>query len=400
VEADPRSVQALYQLARVQLLRNRRTEAIASFRKLQAVDPNTRLGRVELIALESGRDQVATWEAMTREVRDLIQKHPDQPSLRTQLGTILLSQGKTDDAEAEFRAALKIDERYAPAFLGLAQIALRRGKAEEALEFARHPLKTNPNDLQANLIAAQAETARGRMDEAAKYYEAILSVNPKITAANLALAQVQLARGNAREASRYAGAALREDPKLPGAYLVLGNVAVGERRYDEAVQHFQRVLEVQKSDAAAYAGLAYAYWRKGQRNQAVTAYRHAIELAPKDPRPKNNLAWLLADDAAHRDEALRLAQEAVSASPRNGSFVDTLGWVYYQQGNLTAAEQQFQLAVELLPKEAMAQYHLGLVAHKQGRTVEAMSALKRALLINPQFDEAAAAQKLLREMGG
>jgi len=29
-----------------------------------------------------------------------------------------------------------------------------------------------------------------------------------------------------------------------------------------------------------------------------------------------------------------------------------------------------------------------------------MSALKRALLINPEFDEAAAAQKLLREMGG
>jgi Tfp pilus assembly protein PilF len=58
------------------------------------------------------------------------------------------------------------------------------------------------------------------------------------------------------------------------------------------------------------------------------------------------------------------------------------------------------LAVDLLPNEAMVQYHLGLVAHKQGRTVEAMSALKRSLLINPTFDEATAAEKLLRELGG
>jgi len=41
-----------------------------------------------------------------------------------------------------------------------------------------------------------------------------------------------------------------------------------------------------------------------------------------------------------------------------------------------------------------------LVAHKQGRPVEAASALKRALLINPRFDEAAAAQNLLKELGG
>ena len=71
-----------------------------------------------------------------------------------------------------------------------------------------------------------------------------------------------------------------------------------------------------------------------------------------------------------------------------------------RQGQLTEAEQQFRLAVDLLPNEAMVHYHLGMVAHKQGRALEAMGALKRALLVNPQFDEAAAAQKLLRELGG
>jgi tetratricopeptide (TPR) repeat protein len=336
---------------------------------------------------------------MVREIRDLLQKQPDQPYLHIQLGAVLFAQGKIEEAEAAFRAALKRDGGSVPASLGVAQVALRRGKPEDALEFVRRPLRINPNDLQANLIAAQAEMARGRMDDAAKYYEVILSVNPRITVANLALAEIRLARGNVQDASRYAKAALQEDPKRPRASVVLGNVAVGQRQYDEAIQHFQRALEVNPREVSAHLGVAHAQWRKGQREPAIRAYRRAIEIVPNDLNPQNNLAWLLAEERSSQDEALRLAQRVVSAEPRNGSFVDTLGWVYYQQGKFAEAERQFRLASDLLPNEAMVQYHLGLVAHKQGRAVEAVSAWKRALLINPQFEEAASAQKMIRAAG-
>jgi len=108
-----------------------------------------------MIALESGRDTRTTGEAIEREARELVGKQPDQASLRVQLGAALLAQGKADEAETEFRAALKLNGRYTPAFLGLGQIALQRGKFEDALEFVQHALRTNPNDLQANLIAGQ-----------------------------------------------------------------------------------------------------------------------------------------------------------------------------------------------------------------------------------------------------
>ena len=139
---------------------------------------------------------------------------------------------------------------------------------------------------------------------------------------------------------------------------------------------------------------------KGQRDQAVKAYRKVIEVAPNDPASHNNLAWLLADEKASQGEALQLAQKALSVKPGDGRIIDTLGWVYYQQGNLAEAEKQFRAAGDLLPREATIQYHLGLVAHRQGRSVEASSALKRALLINPEFAEAAAARKLIKELGG
>jgi len=47
------------------------------------------------------------------------------------------------------------------------------------------------------------------------------------------------------------------------------------------------------------------------------------------------------------NKALRLAQRALQLQPKSGLIMDTLGWVYYQQGNLTEAERQFRAASEL-----------------------------------------------------
>jgi Tfp pilus assembly protein PilF len=74
--------------------------------------------------------------------------------------------------------------------------------------------------------------------------------------------------------------------------------------------------------------------------------------------------------------------------------------VLYQQGNYSEAEKRFKEASQSLPQSAAIQYHLGLVAHRQGRNAEAITALRRALLLEPGFDEAAAARRLIQELGG
>jgi tetratricopeptide (TPR) repeat protein len=329
VEADPQSVQAVYQLARVQVLRNRRADAIASFRKLQQLDPNRQLGRLELIGLESGQDPAATGEAMVREIRDLLQKQPDQPSI---------SGGRCWPRKMTSRGGIRAAaDDGGSRLVGCGAGGLRR-ETEEALSCATASA-VNPNDL-GPTIAAQAEMAQNRWTTP-RSITVILSVN-RITVANLALAEIRLARGNAQDASRYAKAALQEDPKLPRASVVLGNVAVGQRRYDEAIQHFQRALEVNPREASAHLGVAHARWRKGQREPAIRAYRRAIEIVPNDLNPQNNLALLLAEERISQDEALRLAQRAWPGNPE-WVIVDTLGWVYYQQ-EILDAEQQFRLA--------------------------------------------------------
>ena len=79
--------------------------------------------------------------------------------------------------------------------------------------------------------------------------------------------------------------------------------------------------------------------------------------------------------------------------------MDTVGWAHYRQGSLIEAEQAFRAARDLLPGDASIQYHLGLMAYKQGRRAEALSAFKRALLLDPDFPDAAATRRLIEELG-
>ena len=109
---------------------------------------------------------------------------------------------------------------------------------------------------------------------------------------------------------------------------------------------------------------------------------------------------------AATDEAVRLAQSAVQASPEVPSFVDTLGWIYYKKGLYGAAAEQLQKAVSV--DEAMARatngmpsptyrFHLGMVLAAKGDKAGARREIETALRLSEKanFPEADEARKTL-----
>ena len=65
-----------------------------------------------------------------------------------------------------------------------------------------------------------------------------------------------------------------------------------------------------------------------------------------------------------------------------------LGFAFYQQGNLTRAEEQFRSAIDENARYPDLHYHLGVICEKQGRHDEAIEALQSAVTINPEYMEA------------
>lgn len=131
-------------------------------------------------------------------------------------------------------------------------------------------------------------------------------------------------------------------------------LASGDRALvDEAMGHFQAALAIKPRLSQAHDGLGAIHLANGDYALAAIAFRRGHELAPNEPRPANNLAWVLATSP---DPQVRRPQEAVelaeAACERTGyadpSLLDTLAAAYAAAGRfeqaVAAADRAQQLA--------------------------------------------------------
>ncbi len=134
---------------------------------------------------------------------------------------------------------------------------------------------------------------------------------------------------------------------------------------------------------------------QGRNAEAQKRYEKVMEIDPRAPVAANNLAWLYAETGRNLDVALQLAQTAKAGLPDTPEVSDTLGWVYYKKDRYQEAAASFREALARAPDTASYHYHLGLALAKAGDAPGAKAAFEKALAVDPNFPDAAAARKAL-----
>ena len=124
---------------------------------------------------------------------------------------------------------------------------------------------------------------------------------------------------------------------------------------------------------------ANAYDQLDRPDDNLRALRAAQKLAPANATLQNNLGYLLLDHGGDIKEAASLIEAAVKQEPDNGSFIDSLGWLRFKQGDLKDAETHLRHAADLRPYSADVREHLGEVLLKLHKTGEAITQWERAL---------------------
>ena len=112
-------------------------------------------------------------------LRSLMQRAPDHAEVRAQLGSLLRSQGRFDEAERLLLQAVAMEgEPAAQRELALLYLTEAPPKTAEAAFFLRRVLRLRPNDWALHLTAAEAERTLGNLPDALFHVRRFLAQNP------------------------------------------------------------------------------------------------------------------------------------------------------------------------------------------------------------------------------
>lgn len=299
-------------------------------------------------------------------------------------GSMLLSaaqeaSGRMSDAVATLEAALEYNPTFYRAQVHLAELYEQQRRFKEAAgAYARASAANSRVDLTARQAAAlinagQAADARTLLEEAVrKKTPPDASVLYILTQAERQLKDAEAAAATVQQLK----AAYPDDPR--GAYLS-AQLLQDQGRTAEAIAAFQELIKRTPHDAALVYEYAALLEKAGRVPDAERALRDLLSKDPLDANALNSLGYLLAEHGQRLDEAVDLVQRALKVEPENPSFLDSLGWAYFQQGRLDLADQPLTRAAEQLPRSSTVQDHLGDLRVRQQRYAEAVAAWERSL---------------------
>jgi tetratricopeptide (TPR) repeat protein len=234
----------------------------------------------------------------------------------------------------------------------------------------------------------------GEFDKAQAAYERQLEVNPRDEYANGNLGRLFLVRNRLDEARRAFEKHLEVKPLDAYAYWGLGFVHEQQKHWPEAEAAFDRAVSLvqPRSPAAAefLVHLGEARLRQGKVEEARANFEAAVE-ASGAPNIYNNVAYVLAVNKQELDLALDYAESAVQRVEAElrltrsvkgwqrtlavqgalGSFLDTLGWVLFQQGRVEDSVPYLEASFELARHSEIAE-HLARIRAIQGKPEEAL----------------------------
>jgi lipoprotein NlpI len=104
---------------------------------------------------------------------------PDDPYARTNLGTVLLQQGRIDEAIRYYREAIQKQPDYYKAYANLGAAWARKGRSDKAINLYQKALELNPRDSSTHLNLGLALARRGRRSQAATHLRQFLSLAPE-----------------------------------------------------------------------------------------------------------------------------------------------------------------------------------------------------------------------------
>jgi tetratricopeptide (TPR) repeat protein len=187
--------------------------------------------------------------------------------------------------------------------------------------------------------------------------------------------------------------------KLGGRNVIAVSEAYAQTdQYEPALTILRDAVKSKPEEIDLQFELGSVYERSGDKKAAEKTFLSILDKHPDHAATLNYLGYMWAESGINLERAAEMLNRAVSQEPRNGAYVDSLGWVYFQQGKLDLAEKYLTDATRLLPRDATVHEHLGDVFAKRGDVHRALDLYRAALTLEPEPKDEAKLRSKIAEL--
>jgi tetratricopeptide (TPR) repeat protein len=324
LERNPRNPQTLILLAEI-YINNREWENLGntfvSMLEDPLINPSQKMEIIRFIYLQQ-------------------QQNPAEPILEEQ-------------TEAVITAFSRNEPEYGPAQLIAAEFFLQKNNLDMALETLERATETNPGE-------ADAWTQRLQVLFSMQRYDEVIELSAKANENAPHNAFIKFFTGTAYM--------LNDQPETAVEWLKEASNAPGRRNFRSII----------------YGTLGDALQDIDRWDEAVEAYEMALRLDANNHNAMNNYAYFLSLRRERLDYAQELAEKAISLEPGNAAYLDTVGWIFYKQGNYEKAQQYIKQSIDTGDASAEVYEHLGDVYQALSDLESAREWWKKALNMDPE----------------
>jgi serine/threonine protein kinase/tetratricopeptide (TPR) repeat protein len=328
--------------------------AISALHSAIEKDPRFALGYAtlgEAYRLKFLMDNHPAWvDQAFANCRTALQIDDRLPAAHVTLGQLQATLGKNDLALGEFQEALDINPRDAGALIGRAGVYEQMGHIADAEAHYKRAIALRPDYWDGYNVLGDFYDRQKRVQDSIAAYRRVIELTPDNPEAysNLGIEYMEL-----KDTESYAAAeaALRKSLQLAPnyqAYTNLGWLYMIQKRYAEAAASTRQALELNDKDWRVWANLLLAYtWLKDEgkigpaRAKTLSLLEQYALLNSKEAPVQSMLSILYAEDKL-RDKALAHANAALGLAPKNPWILADIAETYDDLGDRKRAIQYAQ----------------------------------------------------------
>lgn len=361
-------------------------KAISTLDKLEAI-----VGMNEKISLQ----KYALYTAIGKEnkafdeIKKYITKYPNEIKYYTLLGNLYLQSGKTNDAYLVFSKAKSIDPEDPYLISSMANYFEKTGNktaAESELYTALISPKMEVDD-KLNILTQYISTlyqSQKNTEVANALFDTLITQHPQEPKLNMMYGNLLMLQ-NKKDEARFqfqvfadanptepigweqmlstafpdslklsidiCNSALTYLPKQPQFYFYKGISLYMEAQYNEALKTLKNGIQYVTEEQLPllsdfYGQIGDLYYRLGEQDSTFASYDKALKYKPDNVGVLNNYSYYLSLEKKDLNKAEKMSSITIKADPNNPTFLDTYGWVLFQQGAYTIAKIYIENSIQ------------------------------------------------------